>query len=30
MLGGMHSEVGTCFAIMDEGYSLGSVVSPLQ
>jgi hypothetical protein len=21
MLGGMHSEMGTCFTIMDEGYS---------
>ncbi len=30
MLGGMHSEMGTCFTIMDEGYSPDWVVGPLQ
>jgi hypothetical protein len=30
MLGGMHSKMGTCFVIMDEGYNPNWVLGPLQ
>jgi len=30
MLGGMHNEMGTCFVIMDEGYSPSRVHGSLQ